>query len=61
MMGNTNPENLGITANIHNKELTILIDGGKRHNFLQDRLVRFLGLQVSQLKPSNAIVRMETI
>lgn len=48
MAGYTNPNTLAFEEKIGNKELMVLIDGGTIHNFIQDRLVNFLGLQSSE-------------
>lgn len=55
-MDNIDPRTLRIHGNIHSKELTILVDGGSTHNFIQDRLVKYLGLQATQSKQFNILV-----
>lgn len=57
MIGNSNLETLRINDNIHNKELTILVDGQSTRNFIQDRSIKYLGLQVTQSKEVNVQVR----
>lgn len=41
LVGNAATETLRIHGKIKNKELTILIDGGSTHNFIQDRVVKY--------------------
>lgn len=45
---NATTETLQINGTIKNKENVILIDGGSTHNFIQNRVVKFLGLQISK-------------
>lgn len=47
-MGNAAKETLRINGTNKNKDIFILIDGDSTHNFIQDRIVKFLGLQISQ-------------
>lgn len=47
MLGHSNPKTLRIKVQIGNKELTILIDGNSNGNFIQDQVVKLLGLQIS--------------
>lgn len=45
MEGHTSLKTTRIIGTIQNTRLTILIDGGSTHNFIEDRLVKFMGLQ----------------
>lgn len=47
MLGHSFPEALCLHGTIFNKDLTILVDGGSNHNFIQDRIVKFLGLNIT--------------
>lgn len=44
LSGQSTPETLRITGRIANHHVVILVDGGSTHNFVQERLVRSLGL-----------------
>lgn len=48
MLGDSSSGTLRLTSTIKKRDLTILVDGGSTHNFIQDRLVKLLGLQVQQ-------------
>lgn len=56
LVGNAATETLRIHGKIKNKELTILIDGGSTHNFIQDRVVKYLGLHTSKSSKFNVMV-----
>lgn len=45
-LGNSSSEMLQLSDVIKAHNLTILIDGGSIHNFIQDRLINFLGLPI---------------
>lgn len=47
MLGHSTPETLLARGSMKNKELKISIDCGSMHNFIQHRLVKFLGLPSS--------------
>lgn len=47
LLGHNNPTTLRIMGKKNNKNVTILIDSGSTHNFIQERIVRFLNLQIS--------------
>ncbi|MCH90126.1 hypothetical protein A2U01_0011034, partial [Trifolium medium] len=44
LMGNSIPQTLRVLGRIHQNPVGILIDSGSTHNFLQDRVVKQLGL-----------------
>lgn len=46
MLGNSCPETLHLTGEIQSRDLNILIDEGSTHNFIQDRIVKFMGLTI---------------
>ncbi|WVZ13617.1 hypothetical protein V8G54_011183 [Vigna mungo] len=46
------PEALRIVGHISNQPITILVDGGSTHNFIQDRVARFLNLDS---QPTNTL------
>lgn len=46
MLGNSCLETLHHTCTIQNHDLTILIDEGGTHNFIQDRTAKFLALNI---------------
>lgn len=47
MLGRAFPETLRLKGNILNNELKILVDDGSTHNFIQDRIAKFLDLPVA--------------
>lgn len=56
MLGQSFPETLCLPGTILNKNLTILIDGGSTHNFIHDRIVKFLGLNVTHANNFHVLV-----
>ena len=44
LSGQSTPETLRITGRIANHHVVILVDGGSTHNFVQEHLVKSLGL-----------------
>lgn len=48
LVGKATTETLRITRTTDNKDLVILIDESSTHNVVQDRVVKFLELQVYQ-------------
>lgn len=56
LVGNATTETLCIFGAIKNKDIVILIVGGSTYNFMQDIIVKYLGLQVSQSPCSQVTV-----
>lgn len=56
LLRNSSSQTLRLTGTIKNKNLTILIDGGSTYNFIQDRLVKFLGLPIINSPTFNVMV-----
>lgn len=56
MSGNLAPETLRVTGMVGGQEVVILIDRGSTHNFVQDKMVRFLKLQAQPTKQLNVMV-----
>lgn len=50
------PETLRLMGRVAQHCVSILIDGGSTHNFVQERLVRSLGLQVQPTHPLQVVV-----
>lgn len=46
MEGHTSTKTIRIIGTIQKAWLTIVIDGGSTHNFIQDCLVKFMGLEI---------------
>lgn len=46
LLGHPFPETLRLQGTMNNKDLTILIDGGSNHKFIQDRIFNVLGLSL---------------
>ncbi|XP_061357641.1 uncharacterized protein LOC133301946 [Gastrolobium bilobum] len=46
MAGQHSTSTLRVTGRISNATVQILVDGGSTHNFIQERLVKFLGLEI---------------
>jgi hypothetical protein len=44
LMVHTIPQTLRLLGQIHNQPLTVLVDSGSTHNFIQDRVAKQLGL-----------------
>lgn len=47
LVGSAVAETLRILGTIKDKDIIVLIEGGSTHNFIQDRVIKFLSLQVS--------------
>lgn len=47
--GTFNPRKIRVMGQIYGKPLSILIDSGSTHNFIQDTVVQKMGLQVLAL------------
>lgn len=47
MLGHTGPKTLRLSGKIRNHNVTILMDNDSTHNFIQERIVRFLNLPIS--------------
>lgn len=56
LLGYSSSEILRLNGAIKSKEHTILIDRGSTYNFIQDRLVKFLGLPITQSSCFNVMV-----
>ncbi|KAL5807034.1 hypothetical protein ACOSQ3_029918 [Xanthoceras sorbifolium] len=56
MAGTTHPQTLRVTGKIKNKEVTVLIDGGSTHNFMDQEIVNKLGLPVIRNKSFQVMV-----
>lgn len=48
MLGHSFSKNLRLKATIFNKDITVLVDGGSTHNFIQDRIAKFLNMPTTQ-------------
>jgi len=46
LMGHTIPQTLRMLGQIHNHSLSVLVDSGSTHNFIQERVARQLGLKL---------------
>lgn len=46
LMGHTTPQTLRVQDVIGKSSVVILVDNGSTHNFVQDKVAKFLGLQV---------------
>jgi hypothetical protein len=56
LMGHTIPQTLRVVGLINQKAVGVLIDSGSTHNFVQDRVVKQLGLQTQQTHTFNVLV-----
>lgn len=44
MVGKNSLKTFKLKGNVHNQDLTILVDGDRTHNFIQERVVKFMDL-----------------
>lgn len=51
LSGHLAPETLCLLGHVANHQLVILVDGGSTHNFIQEPLVRKLGLTTRTTPP----------
>ncbi|PNX65654.1 hypothetical protein L195_g054648, partial [Trifolium pratense] len=56
LMGHSIPQTLRVIGQINNKPVGVLIDSGSTHNFVQDRVVKQLGLVTQQGHTFNVLV-----
>lgn len=56
LFGKPNTRCLRLQGDIAGKQLQILIDGGSRHNFFQERVARYLGLDITPSPHFSVIV-----
>lgn len=56
LAGHIAPETLRLVGTISGQQVLILIDGGSTHNFIQEQLVRKLGLHCRQTTPLRVMV-----
>lgn len=55
ILGNS-PQKPGLQGKILNKDLTISVDGGSTHNFIQDKIAKLLGLSITHSKNVHVLV-----
>ncbi|KAH9779621.1 hypothetical protein KPL71_007762 [Citrus sinensis] len=56
MAGTEHPQNLRVSGKLKNKEVTVLIDGGSTHNFIDQSIVSKFGLPVVRDKKLQVMV-----
>ena len=56
LSGHLAPETLRLVGRVSTHKVMILIDGGSTHNFIQERLVKSLGLQTQPTRPLHVMV-----
>ena len=56
LTGSTDPRTLRLTGYIHGKPITILVDSGSTHNFVQPRVAELLRLTISPANPFDVTV-----
>lgn len=56
MLGHTSPKTLRLSGTIRNHNITILIDSSSTHNFIQERIVHFLNLPISNSNQFQVII-----
>jgi hypothetical protein len=56
LMGHSIPQTLRVMGQINNHQVGVLIDSGSTHNFVQDRVVKQLGLTIQQAHSFNVLV-----
>jgi hypothetical protein len=56
MAGSTDPATIRISGKLANHPVTVLIDGGSTHNFVQNRLAKFLNLPSNPTNPLKVMV-----
>jgi len=56
LTGQTSPQTLWVQGIIGRSTITIPVDSGSTHNFVQERVAKFLGLQLCQAQPFSVLV-----
>ncbi|GAU35886.1 hypothetical protein TSUD_383780 [Trifolium subterraneum] len=56
LMGHTIPQTLKVKGQIHKSPVVLLIDSGSTHNFIQDRIVKQLGLPLQPAQSFQVLV-----
>jgi hypothetical protein len=56
LLGHTIPQTIRLLGHINNHPLSILVDSGSTHNFIQDRVARQLGLTLQPTQSFQVLV-----
>nr|KYP66316.1 hypothetical protein KK1_012604 [Cajanus cajan] len=56
LLGHSIPQTLKVLGHIHTSSITVLVDSGSTHNFIQDRIAKHLGLQVDSARGFHVLV-----